>query len=250
MDINQRNKHWLKTALIGVLYFITAVSAQAHSSSQSGILRTYYDSHAITTYIGGEDVGWGIDESAHTNGAYVYYTFDNDVTSTYKTMARAAAEKWADYFSIIESNSSAIGTIKLVYRTDVSWVARFCNYSANSAGHLLSWEIQLNTAKSISSTTIAHEFGHVLGLNDLYSISNQNRLMYGYENRTVTSPTLKDNWGARVITGEHTTHVWGEYQFAGGGKHTRICQSCGGYKVYEYCTYNALGFCVLCGEDG
>ena len=67
----------------------------------------------------------------------------------------------------------------------------------------------MNRAYTITPTTIAHEFGHAIGLRDLYSSTNANKLMYGFENRTPSGPTLLDKWGAWVITGAHYSHTFG-----------------------------------------
>lgn len=50
--------------------------------------------------------------------------------------------------------------------------------------------------------TLGHEFGHGIGLLDLYSDSNANKLMYGYGNpsRTTTTPHSRDVDGAKEAT--------------------------------------------------
>lgn len=90
----------------------------------------------------------------------------------------------------------------------------------------------MNRAKNVTSTTLAHEFGHAIGLNDLYDDQNVNKLMYGVSSRTVSSPTTSDKWGAKVITGVHTTHTWA-YKYhsttgTGQNRHVGYCTSCNG----------------------
>lgn len=48
----------------------------AHSSSQEDILAKSYNSFNGGYYIGGDNVGWSIDEGIHTNGTTVTYSFD------------------------------------------------------------------------------------------------------------------------------------------------------------------------------
>ena len=60
--------------------FVLQISASAHNSSQSGVLDSYYLNNGNYNgwYIGGETVGWGIDEDYHTNMFYpVTYSFGN-----------------------------------------------------------------------------------------------------------------------------------------------------------------------------
>ena len=52
-----------------------------------------------------------------------------------------------------------------------------------------------------NQTTLAHEFGHVIGLNDLKQTQNKKYLMYGYSDRTVSSPTTTDKKGAKKALG-------------------------------------------------
>lgn len=85
--------------------------------------------------------------------------------------------------------------------------AAFYNYSSDSAGHLTKWSIKMNKAKmdkrtsAENQTTLAHEFGHVIGLNDLKQTQNKKYLMYGYSDRTVSSPTTTDKTGAKKALG-------------------------------------------------
>lgn len=47
----------------------------------------------------------------------------------------------------------------------------------------------VNTRYSIEEETLAHEFGHAIGLYDLYEAKNKDKIMYGYRvGRTATRP--------------------------------------------------------------
>ena len=126
-----------------------------------------------------------------------------------------------------------------------------------------SWTMKINTELPVTSTTIAHEFGHVIGLNDLYDSANSNKLMFGYERRTANGLTAYDRRGAEVILGEHpksnTPHNF-EYVYYGttyGIKfHAKQCSYCYGFQGsgstltgYGACTYGAGSVCTVCGTS-
>ena len=230
----------------------------AHPSSQEGILTKTYHTKYKDYYIGGEDIGWSIDENYHTNGTALTYSFssDPDLNSTYKSHVLTGASRWNGIVTITnKADGSGTGSISTFYNPDTSTVAVFKEYSSNNSGHLTSWKIEMNRAKNVSSTTLAHEFGHVIGLNDLYDTQNINKLMYGYTSSTATMPSASDKWGAKVITGQHTSHTW-SYKYhnttsAGNNQHiTSSCTSCGGIpvqKTISNCIYNANNVCRICG---
>lgn len=56
-------------------------------------------------------------------------------------------------------------------------------------------------SSSKNQETIAHEFGHAIGLNDLKLSGNSGLLMYGFSSRTASSPTSKDIAGAKKAVG-------------------------------------------------
>ena len=57
----------------------------------------------------------------------------------------------------------------------------------------------MNMAKAsvLSAVTLAHEFGHALGLKDLSYTQNINKLMYGYSNGTATAPPRQTSGAQR-----------------------------------------------------
>lgn len=212
----------------------------AHTSKQGG------------TYQWGEVIGWSIDEDYHTNSTLLYYKFDStdtNLTESMKTTVRNGASKWSSYGSITES-SSAIGTICTFYDSNTTTVAKFYNYSSNSSGHLTSWKIGWNRAKSPTATTMAHEFGHAYGLNDLQDTMNTNKLMFGTESRTATGPTTQDGKGFRVIVGTHYNHGTLVYKKIPNAPsslpmHHYGCSTCDIFKTSENCSPSS-GMCTKC----
>lgn len=243
--------------VILLMCLTVTMTASAHSSSQEGILATsivpeYGDSKS---YIGGDDFGWRIDEDCHTNGTTLTYSFspsDPYLTDSYKSYVTNGASKWSGTVSIYEIiDGHGAGTIRTFSDPRINTIAQFINPNIDSSGHLLSWVIEMNRSKPQSATVLAHEFGHAIGLLDLYGSKSSNKLMYGYASGTVTGLTTSDIWGARVITGVHTSHTWG-YKYHStnymGNVHVRYCTNCNGLSLdTEQCIYNSNNVCIKCG---
>lgn len=235
-------KKFILLLLVCSVISSVCITANAHSSLQGSIISW------------GESIGWSIDESYHTNTLTVKYEVGYLSQSVrYRNYISEGADKWRSLITFTESSSNPVGEIYSKYIHDnPDAFALFTNPTANSSGHLTSWEIQINDSNSddISSAVLAHEFGHVIGLNDLYASNNRNKLMYPYEARTVSSPTSYDITGARVILGLHTTHSFTPYSYydttsSGSNRHYRECTVCDGYKI-SLCTYRS-NVCTLCG---
>lgn len=206
---------------------------------------------------GGEDVGWNVDANCHTNGTALTYSFDSYnqyLTPACKSAVNNGAKMWSGTVTITnKTDGTGAGRICTYPGTQGSAIARFDNPRTVS-GHLVSWEIQINTVRvsSINDKIMAHEFGHAIGLIDLRETRNRQKLMYGnYDNWTSTGLTDSDKWGARVITGDHSTHSFG-YSFYqtdanSANWHKCYCTACGGIKSTGKCTYGTNNRCKLCG---
>lgn len=205
---------------------------------------------------GHEDVGWKeIAEGYHSSSTIIRYKFGPFEPSGIKDATRAGAGMWEGTVTIQEDNINYIGIVWSDYYPDASWAAGFHEPKFDSNGHLTSWEIVVNKRYTVRESTLAHEFGHAIGLTDLFASKNTNKLMYGYRpGRTATGPTDFDKWGAKVITGVYSLHTW-EYKYysfnSSGNIHVKYCTSCQG--IYDSasnpgpCTYNSSNVCTLCG---
>ncbi len=246
--------------VFALIFTVISISFPAfgHQYSQEGILAEEYINHPsyMNYYIGGETIGWSIDEGIHIGTTTIYYKFDSGVSDEVKAVVRAGFSKWSSTVRAVES-STATGTITTFSDVTTTTTAMSIPYGCDNNGHLTGWEISINTAKTLSDVTLAHELGHVIGLNDLYSDSNKNKLMYGARmGRTATAPTDSDLWGARVILGLHTTHTFSNYRYWGqdsNGNHCHVqyCSDCNGNKATQLrCFFPEMDpqrRCITCG---
>ncbi len=249
-----------------MLIFITSIvlfmSCYYVAAAHSTALIDYFDGELQSdgTYdIGSETIGWIVDETEHTNGTFVTYRISSNVPERFKELIADGAAKWTNPFYINESSSSS-NLIEYIYKSDINnydVAAQFYNRLYNSNGHYTSWKIWINAYNtdyfdddSQWSIVIAHEFGHVFGLLDLFESQNADKLMYYMgDDMTATSPSLADKWGARVITGHHTTHNWS------GANANHTCTRCGGVGSHSptrgtlYTSKGASGhsgYCSVC----
>ena len=254
----------LVAGLVGAL----ALSASAHSHSQKGILTQYQPSGGTAYqnqyYVGGESIGWGIDESYHLDGTSVTYRFDTNVNATLRSSVRRAGNSWNSAagitFTEVDYDDSSVGFITVDSSLPSGVDGAFQPLAVYSTtGHLTSWRILLRAGSTQSD--VAHEMGHAIGLIDLFADSNANKLMYYNAGSSAQTPTEKDVWGAKVITGHHSTHNWA-YEFdhmdgSGVNYHKKHCTECGGIgSSIDGCTYpESIGTkpkprrrkCIYCG---
>ncbi|MBQ4641921.1 MAG: hypothetical protein IJB47_04850 [Oscillospiraceae bacterium] len=218
--------------------------------------------------IGGEDVGWCAYEERHMNETSMTYSFQDGnafLLDENKADTHTAASRWSGTVNFqYEEEGGAIeitmiNTMPIRYDEDGNEIIVYATTEPTQSGvngHPQKWKITLNYRfnADITPGVIAHEFGHVIGLNDLYESQNSNKLMYYSRTENTHSPTSSDRWGAKVITGQHTSHTWG-YKYhstttSGSNRHVNYCTSCNGFpaqKTISNCIYNANNVCRLCG---
>jgi hypothetical protein len=136
-------------------------------------------SFAHSPSTGGESSKWSVDAYNHAGTTGVSYSFGS-VSSSHKTTTDTGAGRWD--IAAVHFGWNAVGgtgTITEYSDSNSSTLAAFYNYTSNSSGHLTKWYIKINNpvfdgySATIRNATMAHEFGHAVGLNDLYSSSNK-----------------------------------------------------------------------------
>lgn len=228
-------------------------SAIAHPSPQSTQLDSYieYDEYGNEWQcVGSESIGWVILDECHLGSCIGSYKFSVLVPDEYRELFYDAVDIWENSTQAqMTEDENAIGKIYIETKSYENYVAMTAYDDTDSNGHLLSWAIVMNDYYNVTADILAHEIGHVWGLNDLYEDSNINKLMYAYSTCTATAPTSSDIKGFNVITGLHTTHTWlykNAYQY---------CSICSGRKTethrYVWTDYSGTkhkGTCSLCGK--
>jgi len=207
--------------LMIIFIFIISLSIKVFSHPSTQGNRIIWGETSNTTI----NVGWSIyDNDHHTNNRVIMYKVDNSAAS-YRNMISQGAMRWAPSFTIMESQN-ALGVIFTDNNPNSGVIARIHMMQSDSSNHFTSWRMTLNTARLITATTIAHEFGHVIGLVDLNHNDNINKLMYFSDASTAAFPHSSDIKGANVITGQHTTHTSGYTRAGSVGITPRFVKTC------------------------
>jgi hypothetical protein len=210
----------IKIFIICCLFILIGISSvSAHTNMQSEIISW------------GEDIGWNIDEYNHTNGSTVTYDFRNGVLNIYQEATNSGASAW-EVVDVVQTSSSPTGEIYAFPDEHTDVLASLQQYTADANGHFTEWLIWINSALYVDSGIMAHEFGHAIGLLDLYEIQNEGMLMYNLYPCSASAPTTMDNRGAEVITGQHSNHTFNRYIDTGNtATHYITCSICHGMKL-------------------
>jgi len=91
-------KNFLALALAFMFILSSALLVSAHPIKQYNILKSEYMPAYGDYYVGGESVGWSIDEEYHAGHYYLNYLWksgDACLTTARKTIFQQGAAKWA-----------------------------------------------------------------------------------------------------------------------------------------------------------
>jgi hypothetical protein len=155
---------------------------------------------------GSESVGWKIDADGHAGTDLDSYSINAFVTDRTRQDIINGAARWeSSPVSFYQVSSGGTGHVSQYSDIDSDIPAYYLEGSTNSLGHLLSWSIHVNgpVFNSVSEETrltiIAHEFGHAVGLYDLYYSYNDDKLLYGEirdDGSHIGYPSYEDELGA------------------------------------------------------
>ncbi len=130
----------------------------------------------------------------------IYYAYNSGTSSLQEAIIEEAIALWDGIVSI-EYSAYSSSIVSFYNNSEDSRAGSWCPLAVNEdTGHVTKWHIEINMAYYDERTveTIAHEFGHAIGLNDLYESYNTDNLMYGYKvERTVAAPSMQDIWGQK-----------------------------------------------------
>jgi hypothetical protein len=244
------------------------------------------------TVLGDNTNGWITMPEAHLNGTHFTYNiviggFGNQPFMPAGVIQAIldGANSWAPTITSSHTmsqnnNSGHFGVVRYVSESDIlPNRAAEARRTTNNSGHAIAFTVALNPRPQhevhlMRKEILAHEFGHVIGLNDLgvnlttfVAIPelryNRVNVMYGSTSMTATGPTLRDRAGARVITGQHPhpnvghsfvrAHATGKsFTTMTNGirfnQHLWHCSLCyawqSGTNNPVNCTYNSNGICV------
>lgn len=150
---------------------------------------------------------------------------------------------WGNNISVTYS-SNGLGTITANFENETGNNATTKNVYAGADKHVGRWTIQINVldfnsednTDEIRVRTIAHELGHVYGLDH---VTNPQQLMYhtGSPTKNITN---KDIAGIRVMTHEHTHDLGFNYSLEQEGSYTHLkrCTECYAYER-ENCSHTS-----------
>ncbi|MDQ0887912.1 hypothetical protein QFZ81_003000 [Paenibacillus sp. V4I9] len=153
-----------------------------------------------TAQTGSETVKWMLDNYNHAGATNVLYYNSPTLDSTMVSDVTSAASRWSKV-TFTESTGNYTGYVNQISDSNSDVAAEFWMFASDSSGHLYNWSININKYLTDQYTSpqrrgvITHEFGHAVGLNDIYNSIGVN--MYAYMSGwTAYFPTSYDLIGA------------------------------------------------------
>ena len=206
--------------------------------------------HPMTDFYGDDNFsGWTLFLShAHQGTKTTYYDYATlAVEEDYETDFDNGRGLWGNLVTMLQVDVGNEGTINAALDYTTTARALTTIYS-DVNNHIDLWTLLIYINNFTGSSegkarTMAHEIGHVYGLNH---VSNPDQIMYGYydEEKDVESG---DEWGMKVCTEEHINHSDYTYLSYNDTQHMKICGACNGYYLEEHEWTDANDYvCNLC----
>lgn len=207
-------------------------------------LATVSNAHSMFDLYTDEATGWQTWNHRHMGSKYTTYSYANNPGNFLDEIQDGIA-MWGSYINFTEASNS-MGRIELVDDGDLYPAATLSTYS--SQGHVTSWTMtisipgfRLEVENNNGAVVIAHEIGHIYGLNH---VTRTIDIMYnGYTgNQRVSS---FDKLGMMVMTHTHmhndeTTYAIQQHSVT---QHRKRCETC-------YAFYLVNCTCVSDWSDG
>ena len=254
-------------SIIGMMVF----TSSAHNSSSSGTLGlivTWGNKSSISFY----------PEGNHLNGTSFTYRIasSSHMTTSVTNAIINGASSWSPEISISRVTSGGLGTVQFspsnFFKPNEPARAAV---QQNTSNHVTTYIIHLNPNATITDKIMAHEFGHIIGLDDLGDPDRQPsesdlmrnhtrwKIMWYGDNTFAAGPgpTVRDRIGARLITGQlrcnHSNispRYYTQKSTSSNGvvrnMHRPNCGTCWGYQLGSVAAAcNGGAQCLVCGTN-
>ena len=202
---------------------------------------TVSNAHSIADLYTDEGTGWQKWGNRHMGSKYTTFSYGSGLTDYYDEI-QAGIAMWGSYINFTQVSSNAMGTIQLSTDPFIVYPATTSS-TYDSQGHITSWTITIyrsnfNTEinRDNAAVVVAHEIGHVYGLNH---VTRTIDIMYNdYSgNQRVSS---FDKLGMNVMTHTHVHNSGTTYaiQSHSTTQHKKRCETCYAYHIVD-CSYSS-----------
>lgn len=211
------------------------------------------DSLTVNHINGGEQCGWTLMSSRlHRGQKALTYNFKYAADKTkYASVFTSGTSLWGSSISCTEGSASAAQlSIWSVSDSGKPYTAA-TRLTASTNSHITKAEMVINSAvfdgksSAVKTRTIAHEIGHVFGLDDLKDSANDTKIMW-YSASSSKNVTQSDLYGMKVVTHAHKSHSFASPVSYSSTYHRSTCNYCSGYIEERHTMVN--GSCSECGR--
>lgn len=216
---------------------------------------TIYAASDFDSYYTDSSSGWALKDLKHHRGSKTNsYSFSStSVKETYAADLSGAISLWGTKISMSETATTGYGVITIQDNESSNAVATTSGLSYNTTtGHTTNaFTITINKpnydnkTSSLKQKALAHEIGHVYGLDHF---SDTSKIMNSSLVSTMTIST-SDSAGMNLCTHAHThgTTTTYTYENYSNLRHKQRCSTCGIYTLENHVWNAASTACTVCG---